>query len=245
MTRTTAIIQPSFLPWTGYFALMMQADDFVFLDDVQFVKRSWQSRNRVFGPNGTVTLNLPIARKPSRPLIKDVQFADRPVSDVVMSPAHECLGTTPYWADVAGVMETGFSHSQDGVAAVNIAIIRAIADRLGIKTRFHRSSALGVPPADKSDRLCEICKALDADNYLSPVGSAEYLSEANSFSDDTIRLRFLNFRHPEYTQRWGTFQSHMSVIDALAYLGPAALSSAIRSGIRPARTLKDILESDQ
>jgi hypothetical protein len=238
-------MQPSFLPWMGYFALMMQADDFVFLDDVQFSKRSWQRRNQVLGPNGLVAISLAVAGKPSRALIKDTKLADGIDLNEIMDRAEGCLGTAPHWAEVAGVMETGLSHSGAGLAAVNIAIIRAIAGLLGIETRFHRSSSLGVSPADKSDRLRAICKALGADCYLSPVGSAGYLSEANPFSEDTIRLRFLNFRHPEYTQRWGAFQSHMSAIDALAYLGPTALGIAIRSGIGPTKTLKDISESDQ
>ena len=40
------VMQPSFLPWAGYFNLMARADDFVFLDDVQLEKQSWQTRNR-------------------------------------------------------------------------------------------------------------------------------------------------------------------------------------------------------
>ncbi|MEM7600815.1 MAG: WbqC family protein, partial [Verrucomicrobiota bacterium] len=41
--KTIAISQPTFLPWMGYFNLIAQADIFVFLDDVQYEKQSWQS----------------------------------------------------------------------------------------------------------------------------------------------------------------------------------------------------------
>ena len=40
--RTVAIMQPSYLPWMGYFDMMDQCDLFVLLDCVQFDKRSWQ-----------------------------------------------------------------------------------------------------------------------------------------------------------------------------------------------------------
>ena len=33
-----AIMQPSYLPWAGYFNLIAQVDAFVFLDDAQFQK---------------------------------------------------------------------------------------------------------------------------------------------------------------------------------------------------------------
>ena len=33
-----AITQPTFMPWCGYFALMENVDEIIFLDDVQFNK---------------------------------------------------------------------------------------------------------------------------------------------------------------------------------------------------------------
>ena len=40
MTRV-AIMQPTYLPWSGYFGLMQSVDVFVLLDSVQFARRSW------------------------------------------------------------------------------------------------------------------------------------------------------------------------------------------------------------
>ena len=45
--RRIAIMQPTYLPWAGYFSLMKKVDTFVFLDSVQFERRSWQQRNRI------------------------------------------------------------------------------------------------------------------------------------------------------------------------------------------------------
>ena len=36
MGKTCVIMQPTYLPWIGYFDLIIQADIFVFLTDVQF-----------------------------------------------------------------------------------------------------------------------------------------------------------------------------------------------------------------
>ena len=46
-----AIMQPTFLPWLGYFSLIKSVDKFVFLDDVQFDRRSWQQRNYILNNN--------------------------------------------------------------------------------------------------------------------------------------------------------------------------------------------------
>ena len=42
-----AIMAPTFLPWMGYFDLINKSDIFVYLDNIQFNKRSWQQRNRI------------------------------------------------------------------------------------------------------------------------------------------------------------------------------------------------------
>ena len=63
MSRTIAVMQPTYLPYLGYFDLIAQADVFVFLDDVQFERKSWQQRNRIGGPNGSRLL-LPVLPQP-------------------------------------------------------------------------------------------------------------------------------------------------------------------------------------
>ena len=73
---TVAVMQPTFLPWMGYFALMHQVQDFVFLDNVQFSKRSWQCRNRIKGDNGPLMISMPIDKSNSRKLISEVQLAN-------------------------------------------------------------------------------------------------------------------------------------------------------------------------
>ena len=35
------ILQPSYLPWLGYFEQMSRSDKFVLLDDVQYTRRDW------------------------------------------------------------------------------------------------------------------------------------------------------------------------------------------------------------
>ena len=42
-----AIMQPTYLPWLGYFDLIKQVDIFVLLDNVKLEKRSWHVRNRI------------------------------------------------------------------------------------------------------------------------------------------------------------------------------------------------------
>ena len=70
-----AISQPTYFPWIGYFGLIMNSDIFIFLDDVQFDKRSWQQRNKVKSNLGEQFISVPVkTKKKSRQLIKDVEI---------------------------------------------------------------------------------------------------------------------------------------------------------------------------
>ena len=61
--KRAAIIQPSFLPWRGYFAIIQAVDVFIFLDDVQYDRRGWRNRNKIKTQNGTQWISVPIDSK--------------------------------------------------------------------------------------------------------------------------------------------------------------------------------------
>ena len=54
------IIQPSFLPWRGYFHLIQRSDIFVFYDDVQYDKHSWRNRNIIKTAQGPLWITVPV-----------------------------------------------------------------------------------------------------------------------------------------------------------------------------------------
>jgi hypothetical protein len=237
---TLAIIQPTFLPWIGYFALMEQADLFVFLDDVQFSKRSWQRRNRLKGPQGEVLLSLPVAPKPSKPLISEARLADTGFEGKLLKTLQHTLGRAPHYPLVAGIVEQGLALREHGLSAVNRAIITAIAQATGIATLLPLASASGVLGGEKSDRLLAFCHTLGASDYLSPVGSYAYLAASNPFAGSDVRLGFQHFTHPTYPQLFGPFQSHLSALDALAHVGADGFRPLVRSGIHPPYSIADI-----
>lgn len=230
---TLAVMQPTFLPWLGYFALMASADIFVFLEDVQFSKQSWQSRNRVAGPNGEILLSLPIARKPSKPLISEAQISNPGFGSAMLPRIGGGLGKAPFWPVVRTLLDRGFERAEHGLAALNIGLIEDVSACLGLTTRFFRSSVLDPDTSSRSNRLSALCAATQADTYLSPVGAAGYLAEDRPFDGGPTRLRFQNFTHPTYEQGRLEFRPYMSVIDALAWIGPDRTRALICGGIGP------------
>jgi hypothetical protein len=236
MGKRLAVMQPTFLPWLGYFALMDAVDVFVLLDDVQFSKQSWQSRNRIKGSNGPVMLSLPVSRAQSKPLIMDTELAATGFERKLMATIRGCLGKAPHFAKVDALLDQAFQKAGGKLAALNTWIIREMAALTGIDTPVTLASETGVPGGEKSDRLLALTRSASATTYVSPPGSFAYLDAANPFPGSGIELRYFAYEHPEYPQAFGPFTSHMAAIDALAQVGPEGFLELARSGIRPPLT---------
>ena len=61
-----AISQPTLYPWIGYFDIINKSDTFVFLDNAQLNRKSWQTRNKIKNPTLTgdaeIWLNIPVKK---------------------------------------------------------------------------------------------------------------------------------------------------------------------------------------
>ena len=215
-----AIMQPTYLPWSGYFGLMQSVDVFVLLDSVQFARRSWQQRNQIKTANGAQWLSVPVQSKGKRDqLICEVEldkssgFAATHRRSIEMSYAK-----TPHFKQFADTLLPLLDNSSPLLADLTIGLILQLKARLGITTRVLRSSELDVSGA-KADLLASLCKQLDATTYVSPPGSKEYLDESDAFAKIGISLQYFEFKHPEYLQPFGDFLPNMSIIDMLFNCG--------------------------
>lgn len=243
---TCAIMQPTYLPWIGYFALMDMADAFVFLDDVQLSKQSWQTRNRIKGESGKeLMLTVPIRHAGDQP-IKDVEIDGTHWASKHLKSFQQNYRKAPHYAAAAEIFQGALELTPARLCELNIALISAIAGRLGIDARCVRSSAIAEKSADRRDRLVDICKAVGADTYLSPAGSAGYLSEEGGeaqFAAHGMTLLFQRYEHPVYPQVNGAFLPYMCVLDLIANVGIAEAGAVIRSGIRPSSAGQQVKEA--
>jgi hypothetical protein len=235
-----AIMQPTYLPWLGYYALMDMVDVFVFLDDVQLLTRSFHVRNRIKRQDGEelmLSISIRSSHREER-LIKDVEISEGAnwESKHLKSFEHN-YKKAPHFADAMAIFEPALRTHGTNLCDFTIGLIEAAADGIGIggKRRF-RSSEIADKRPDKRDRLIDICSHAGADLYLSARGSADYLGEGDGpaeFRERGIDLMFQTYEHPVYPQINGPFRSHLCVLDLIANVGCAAAADVIRSGIRP------------
>ena len=215
-------MQPTFLPWAGYFRLMAEVDRFVFLDDVQLARQSWQTRNRVLINGRVHWIMVPIHHTGLGQTLAETRFASQKNQwkrklGRLLRQAYTHHPVAVDIVDLIALIENG---KQAQLADLNTSLITYCAKRLGIKTPCVRSSEIALEASQRTERLIEICRHFGCDTYLSPTGSADYL-EADGFTHyGDIKLEFAHYIPPPYPQRgMQSFISHLSIIDVVANLG--------------------------
>jgi hypothetical protein len=227
---TLAILQPGYLPWLGFFRQMIDADIFVYYDDVQFDKHGWRNRNRVKGPAGPVWLSVPV-RHTGRAdqTVNDAEIvAGTPWAKKQVRTIRQLYARAAHLEPYAGEFEELLGRPWQRLVDLDIALVERMRDWFKITTPLHRSSKLGVG-GGKVERLVDICRHFGATRYLSGNAAKSYLDPA-LFDAAGIELRWQDYAHPVYPQLHGDFTSHLSALDLVLNTGPAAADILRGSG---------------
>lgn len=224
--KCVVILQPGYLPWLGFFDLMIRADLFVLLDDVQYTVRDWRSRNRVKTPNGVTWLTVPVVSKAAREkMISEVEIDNgRPWQKNHLRTIESFYRKATCFGEILDLIRPFYERSYNYLVDVDLDIIFAVRDYLRIDTEVVRSS--GVPSTGtKDEKLMSLCRYFGATHYLSGNAAQGYLRE-EMFLRDGIEVEWHNYRHPTYSQLWTKqqgFVSHLSVLDILFNHGKESL----------------------
>jgi len=225
-----AIHQPEYLPWLGFFKKMMNVELFVFLDDVQFRKKGWQNRNRIRINDGTTLLSIPVHTH-SYPKINEVtidnekNWSIRHKKSILYNYAR-----APYFDEIKDFIESIFEKKFQYLVDLNTEIIKFIMNELEIKSKIVFSSELEISKKG-SDRVLDICKAVDADHYITGTFWAESNLRVEEFKKSNIDVEFQKFQHPIYKQIHGEFIPEMSIIDLLFNEGRKEAKKILQNSI--------------
>lgn len=219
-----AIMQPTYLPWIGYFSLMDRVDHFVILDSVQFDRRSWQQRNRIKTASDIQMLTIPALTKGKRDqLICEVEIDQQSrFKSKHQNAIKFAYAAAPFYDQYSDLIFNALGKDTPLLAELTIGLIRELRDLLGITTEISKSSEMDIQ-GSKADLLANICEKLDATEYVSPPGSRAYMDASTAFSDRGIAVRYHEYEHPVYTQMHGGFEPFMSTIDLLFNAGEDSL----------------------
>jgi WbqC-like protein len=219
------ILQPSYIPWRGYFHQIHKADIFVFLDDVQYDDRGWRNRNRVKTPEGTRWLTIPVFSSGSQveqTPIREIGICwDRPWARRHWARLKHSYGKSPFFKRYAPLLQGFYERRPERLSDFTIELTKALAGELGVRhTRFLCSSDL-TSEGKKTDRLISLLRTVGANHYISGPSAKDYIDE-EKVAAAGISLEYMAYDYPEYPQLHPPYDPFVSILDLLFMTGPDA-----------------------
>ncbi len=214
--------QPEFLPWLGFFHKLTLGDMYMIVDNVQFKKKHFENRNRIYARGEALWLTVPVHTQGrfeqhidqvaidnrsnwQRKILKSIQL------NYAKAPYFEAYW--PFFSETLG-------RDRHQLVELNEELIRGCLEFLGIEMTIVKSSELGVA-AQGTDLIVDMCKAVGATTYVSGQSGRDYLDE-DRVAQAGIELIYQRFTHPIYRQMGTSFVPQLSVIDLLFNEGEKA-----------------------
>jgi hypothetical protein len=226
------ILQPSYIPWRGYFDQIRRADLFIFYDDIQYDKHGWRNRNQIKTAQGKQWLTIPVHSHGVTDGIpvKDVRIDwSKPWAKNHLKALAFAYGKAPYFKKYLPLIDSFYTRRDETLADFTIATTEAITRALGIlSTRFMRSSEMTGINGQKTDRLIQILTRVGAKHYISRPSARDYI-EQDKFDAAGITLEYIKYDYPAYEQFFPPFEPFVSVLDLLFMTGERALDHIVNN----------------
>ena len=174
------ILQPSYIPWRGYFDQIARADLFIFYDDVQYDKHGWRNRNQIKTPQGKQWLTIPVHSAGARQgiPIKAIKIDwSKPWAASHWKSMSMVYARSPHFRRYVPLLEPFYQRQDVLLADFTIDLTIALAGELGLPTRFIRSSSLEGIDGQKTDRLIQILTRVGCTHFISGPSARDYIEQ--------------------------------------------------------------------
>lgn len=223
--KKIAITQSNYIPWKGYFDTILNVDEFVLYDDVQYTRRDWRNRNQIKTGQGLFWLTIPVE-------VKGKYFQS--INETVVSEPSWNIkhwktlqanyAKAPFFEQYKDFFEALYLEcNETHLSKINHRFLTAICNLLEIKTKISWSSDYDLV-GDKTERLLNICLQSKATDYYSGPAAKSYLDES-LFTKNGVSVHWCDYsNYSEYPQLFPPFEHAVSVIDLIFNTGPSAKS---------------------
>ena len=223
---TIVVSQSNYLPWKGYFDLIRQADHLVLLDNVQFTRRDWRSRNLIKSPDGVQWLSVPVRTPSGRSTsVSEAELSEKNWAQKHLRAVELSYKRSPHFDAVFELLENALHAEHLYLSQLNESVLRSLIGFM--KLDLEVSAARGpVEAVEPSERILQLVLDRGGTKYLSGPAAKSYL-DAELFEAAGVEVYFFDYpEYPEYQQAWPPFRHDVSMVDVLLHLGetwPAAL----------------------
>src|SRR4030095_12241808 len=159
--------QPNYLPYLGFFEKAYRSDIFILYDTTQFKKNDWQNRNKICTPKGWEWITMPVIHEFGLKIMETKINNPEKSLKKNWNTIQTVYGRAPYFKNYSSKLEEIYSTQYENISSLNCKLIEAIAEFLGLNTKFIRSSQLSEVKSKSTRALIDLCKLVEADTYIS------------------------------------------------------------------------------
>ena len=225
-----AIMQPYIFPYVGYYQLAEAADQFVFFDDVHFIKKGWIHRNAILMQGQRYRFTIPLLKASQNKRIQETQL--HPIEyprwcQKFLKTLHQGYRSAPFFEEAYALVRQVLLGENGSMATLAANSVTEVAAYLHLTTDFTYSSGLDYDRSgDGQAKVISICQQQQADEYVNAIGGQELYDPA-SFEEHQIALRFLRSQKISYEQPVSSFVPHLSIIDVLMQCSVPDIQSSL------------------
>ena len=212
-----AIMQPYLFPYLGYFQLMDASDQFLLLDDVNYIKRGWVNRNNILLQEKPFRFTLPLQKVSQNKKINETLIAaDAKWKNRFMATLHMAYHQSPYYTEVVELISAVIYYDEIRLSLFLQNSLEMIAAFMGMEARIISLSSAGAGTSLKGqERIFDLCSTMKANEYINLPGG-KHLYRPEEFAGRSVRLLFIEPHLPVYSQRHKqAFIPGLSIIDVL------------------------------
>lgn len=190
-----AIHQPHYLPWVPYFDKIAKCDLFIFLDDVEFSKGSFQNRCEIPTTHGDKYLTVPLLKHKSDERIDKLVIAEQHnwrrkhlrTLEMFHSKLEHYNVVMTMVRNILGTPTTNF-------AQLSMNFVVTMCEMLGINVDFVCASEFKVK-GKKTEKIIKLCEEVDGDEYISGPDTKNYL-DVGLMREHCIEVTWQDYEPP-------------------------------------------------
>lgn len=190
--KSVAIMQPYLFPYLGYFQLISAVDEFVFYDDVSFIKRGWINRNNILINGEAHLISFPCIKASQNKQINEIEINTNHKDYIKnLNSISLAYKKSPYFNEIFPIIEQILTTNFMNISELCISSVEILSKYLGLDTSFKISSQhfSDTRLLERSERLKAITNQLDATTYVNAIGGQD-LYDKFSFKESGINLKF-------------------------------------------------------
>ncbi|AXI40692.1 WbqC family protein [Sulfitobacter sp. SK011] len=214
----TAIMQPYFLPYLGYFQLIEAADIFVVYDTVQYTKKGWINRNRMLRNGEAVMFTVPLKKESDYLNVSERHLSDTFDPHKLCSQIEGAYRKAPEFGKTMPLIDTILHFQAETLFDFVHHSISKCCDHMGIATPVRISSQIedSLPDLHGVQRVIDICERVGATGYINLPGGRDLYAPAD-FQTHGLKLEFLQPSLSAYPQIGADFVSSLSILDVMMF----------------------------